>query len=66
MMFSKYLRDKLYAIVLSLIAFGILLLIFFAFKVDNGVIMASLFVLGTLFISLFLIDYLRKKKFYTD
>lgn len=28
--------------------------------------MASLFVLGTLFISLFLIDYLRKKKFYTD
>lgn len=66
MRFSKYLRDKLYAIVLSLIAFGILLLIFFAFKVDNGVIMASLFVLGTLFISLFLIDYLRKKKFYTD
>ena len=66
MKFSKYLRDKLYAIVLSLIALGILLLIFFAFKVDSGVIIASLFVLLTLFISLFLIDYLRKKKFYTD
>lgn len=65
MSFSKYLRDKLYAIVLSLIALGILLLIFFAFKVDRGVIMASSFVLGTLFISLLVIDYLRKKKFYT-
>ena len=66
MSFSKYLKDKLYAMVLSLIAFVILLLIFFAFKVDSGVIIASSFVLGTLFISLFLIDYLRKKRFYTD
>lgn len=66
MNFSKYLGDKLYAIILSLIDYVILLLIFFAFKVDSGVIIASSFVLGTLFISLFLIDYLRKKKFYTD
>lgn len=66
MNFSKYLGDKLYVIILSLIDYVILLLIFFAFKVDSGVIIASSFVLGTLFISLFLIDYLRKKKFYTD
>lgn len=66
MNFLKYLKDKLYEIVLSLIALSILLLIFFAFKVDNRVIMSSSFVLGLLFISIFLIDYLRKKKFYTD
>lgn len=66
MSFSNYLKDKLYTIVLSLIAFGILLLIFFAFKVDSGVIIASSFVLVILFVCLFLIDYLRKKKFYTD
>lgn len=66
MSFSKYLKDKLYAIILTTIAFGILLLIFFAFKVDNGVIIASSFVLIILFISLFLIGYLRKKRFYTE
>lgn len=64
MSFSRYLKDKLYAIILSLIDFGILLLIFFAYKVDNGVIVASFFTLIVLFISLFLIDYFRKKKFY--
>lgn len=66
MSFLKYLKDKLYAIFLSLIALGILSLIFFAFKVDNEVILASYFLLSVLFISLLLIDYLRKKKFYTE
>lgn len=66
MSFSKYFKDKLYAIILSFIAIGILLLIFFAFKTPKEVIIATIFTLFILFISLFLIDYFRKKKFYTD
>lgn len=66
MSFSRFLKDKLYAIILSLLATSILLLIFFAFKIDLGVIISSVLVLLVLFISLFLIEYFRKRKFYTD
>ncbi|MCM1370646.1 MAG: sensor histidine kinase [Clostridium sp.] len=62
----RYLKDKLYAITLTLFTFVILLLIFFAFKVDKDVILATIFVLIILFIILFLIDYFRKRKFYTN
>ena len=66
MKFGRYLKDKLYALLLSLISIGIILLIFFAFKIDNGVIIATIFVLIIWSLSLLLIDYLRKKKFYTE
>lgn len=66
MSFFKYLKDKLYAIVLSAIAGGILLLIFFAFKVDREVIIAACLVLSVLAISLISIDYLRKMDFYKE
>ena len=66
MNFTRYLKDKLYAIVLTLFAFIIILLIFFAFKIDSGVILAIFFILGVLFILLILIDYFRKKRFYSD
>ena len=66
MKFGRYLKDKLYALLLSLISIGIILLIFFAFKIDNGVIIATTFVLIIWSLSLLLIDYLRKKKFYTE
>ena len=66
MKFGRYLKDKLYTLLLSLISIGIILLIFFAFKIDNGVIIATIFVLIIWSLSLLLIDYLRKKKFYTE
>lgn len=66
MRFSRYLKDKLYAIVLIFSALTILLLIFLAFKIDSQVIFSSFIVLIVLFILLFFIDYFRKKKFYTD
>lgn len=66
MNFTRYLKDKLYAIVLTLFAFIIILLIFFAFKIDTGVILAIFFILCVLFILLILIDYFRKKRFYSD
>lgn len=66
MSFLKYLKDKLYAIILSFLALFILQLIFLAFSVDEEVVMSSFVVLIFLFILLLLIDYFRKRKFYTD
>lgn len=66
MNFIKYLQDKLYAIILSLVSFSIILLIFFAFKVNREVIIATFVVLSILLVCLFLIDYFRKKRFYTE
>lgn len=66
MSFAKYFKDKLYAVILSTIAIFILLLIFFAFKISSQVIIAVIFTLLLLFISIFLTDFLRKRKFYTD
>ncbi len=66
MKFTKYLKDRLYEVILTSFAHIILLLIFFAFKVDRGVISAVFFILFALFISLFFIGYFRKRSFYTD
>lgn len=64
MNFIKYSKDKLYALILTLFALLILLLIFLAFKIEQSIILAIFFILSILFILLFLIDYFRKRKFY--
>lgn len=64
MNFIKYSKDKLYALILTLFALLILLLIFLAFKIEQSIILAIFFILSILFIFLFLIDYFRKRKFY--
>lgn len=66
MKFTKYLKDRLYEIIITAFAYIIILLIFLAFKVDRGVIWATFFILFALFISLFCIDYFRKRGFYTN
>ena len=66
MKFSKYLKDKLYVFLISGVCYGIILLIFFAFKIDKEVIIATSFIFAICISLLFLIDYLRKKKFYTE
>lgn len=66
MKFKKYLKDKLYAIILFIISYLIILLIFLAFKIPQEVIIAISLILMLFFFLLLLIDYLRKKRFYTD
>ena len=66
MNFIKYLKDKMYAIILSLVSYGITLLIFFAFKIDTGVIISSSIIFIMCFLLLLLIHYFRKKKFYSQ
>lgn len=66
MKFSKYLKDKLYVILISAFCFGIILLIFFAFKIANEVIIAISFILIICLITILLIGYYRKCKFYNE
>ncbi len=64
MNFYDYFKDKFYQFILTFICYAIILIIFFAFKIDIGIIISTFFILINLFIVSILIDYFRKKKFY--
>lgn len=66
MKFSRFLKDKMYVVFLSLICYVIILLIFFAFKVNIEVIISTSIIYIFLIPIILLIDYFRKRKFYTD
>lgn len=66
MKLGKYLKDNLYKIIIFLISYIVILLIFFAFKVRNDVIISVSFVLFVCFIISLSLSYLRKRKFYNN
>ena len=66
MKLTSYLKDYFYAILLFIFTYFILLLIFFVFSLKVQAIIACTFVLWLFFILLMLIDYLRKKNFYSE
>ena len=66
MKLKNYIKDKFYSILIFLFNYIIILLLLFAFKTDNSLIIVISIILFITYIILFLIDYLRKKKFYTD
>ena len=66
MKLTSYLKDHFYAIVLFIFTYFILLLIFFVFSLKVQAIIACTFVLWLFFILMILIDYLRKKNFYSE
>lgn len=61
---KNYMKDKLIFIILFLFTYSILLLLFFAFKVSDSLIIAVTFLLLFLLFNVILIDYFRKKNFY--
>lgn len=64
MKLSSYLKDKVYAIILTLLSIIIIYLIFTAFKIKIDVIISGIIIFLSSNIILLLIDYFRKKKFY--
>ena len=66
MKLKNYIKDKIYSIIIFSFNYIIILLLLFAFKTDNALIIVISIILFITYIILFLIDYLRKKKFYTD
>lgn len=66
MRFMSYLKDRFYAIIISLFSYFIILLILLAFKVDRALLVAVTLIFFMAYIILLFIDYFRKHKFYTD
>ena len=66
MKFNSFLKDRLYSIVTALFSYFIILLVLLAFKSDKSIIIAITIILLVTYILLFLTDFFRKKKFYTD
>ena len=66
MKLSEYLKDKVYFIIVNLIFISIIILLLLAFKVHFSLIMVVTFLLITENILLLMIDYFRKKNFYTS
>lgn len=66
MKLSEYLKGKVYFIIVNLICISIIILLLLAFKVRFSLIMVVTFLLITENILLLMIDYFRKKTFYTS
>lgn len=66
MRFKYYVKDKIYEIFIFLMTTGLVLLTFLAFKLDNSIIIVTLFMYTLCFMSMFLIDFFRKRNFYTN
>lgn len=66
MNFLKYLKDKLAYIIICLVFYVVMTLLFFAFKVTSELIWAFTITLGFSVLSVLVIDYVRKRKFYNS
>ena len=66
MKLNKYLKDKTYAFILSIISYIFIILILLAFKVSKDLIVLIIAILIIFFILMLGIDYFRKRGFYCD
>ena len=66
MKFYVYLKDKLFAIVATFITLLIIYLILIAFKINTDIIIPVLVIFLICNLIILLIDYFRKKKFYSE
>lgn len=66
MKFNSFLKDRLYSIVTALFCYFIILLVLLAYKSDKAIVIAITIILLITYILLFLTDFFRKQKFYTD
>lgn len=66
MKFIAFLKDKSYSIIISTISLLLILLLFSAFKVDKSLCIVTISILLVSYITIILIDYARKNKFYKD
>ncbi len=66
MKLKNYLKDHLFSIIIFLFSYFIILLILLAFKSDKSLIIVTSIIMFITYIIIFIIDYSRKQKFYTD
>lgn len=61
-----YLKDRLYELVLWIFSLFLIIMLLLAFKIDRSVIIAVTFIFNAFEMASILIDFFRKKRFYTD
>lgn len=66
MRFICYLKDKFYSLIIFLLSYILILLMLLAFKIERSLIVAITLILIVCYILLIIIDYYRKKAFYTN
>lgn len=66
MKFGSFLKDRLYSIIIALFCYFIILLVLLAYKSDKAIVIVITIILLVTYILLFLTDFFRKQKFYTD
>lgn len=66
MKFGSFLKDRLYSIIIALFCYFIILLVLLAYKSDKAIVIAITIILLVTYILLFLTDFFRKQKFYTN
>lgn len=66
MKLNKFLKEKGYVILSFLILYFVLLLMFVAFKIDSSLLIATTILLHGFLFNILMIEYWRKRKFYTD
>lgn len=66
MNFINYLKDKFYYIIILLLSLILIILLFSSFKIDKSLCIVIILILFISYITIILIDYFRKKKFYND
>lgn len=66
MKFTNYLKDKFYFLILAVLNIFLIVSILFAFKAELPLVLSISILLGFTYLMLLLIDYGRKKKFYTN
>jgi hypothetical protein len=64
--FKEYLKDKIYAIILTLLSIGIVYLIWKAYRIKTSIIISGIIIFLICNILIILIDYFRKKRFYHE
>lgn len=66
MRFKDYLKDKVYAIILTFLSIGIIFLIFKAYRIETEIIFSGIIIFLICNLIIMLIDYFRKKRFYNE
>ncbi len=66
MKFSSYLKDKAYSFIIFIVVFTLLILLLTSFKTSSQAIIAFSLIFITFYLTLLLIDFFRKRNYYTQ
>jgi len=66
MKFKEYLKDKVYAIILTLLTVGVIYLIFRAYRIKTSIIISGIIIFLICNVIIMLIEYFRKRNFYNE